>query len=52
MKFFLHQKREKLVNFLYVGFSLCKTKIVELIEVSVLENVVFGSSCDFLKKQL
>jgi hypothetical protein len=44
--FFLHQKRERLVT-----FSLCKTKIVELIEVSVLKNVVCGGFffCDFLK---
>jgi hypothetical protein len=38
--FFLHQKRERLVNFSVYSFSLCKTKIVELIEVSVLKNVV------------
>jgi hypothetical protein len=37
--FFLHQKRERLVNFFYVGFSLCNAKIVELMEVRVLKNV-------------
>ena len=33
-------KGEMLVNFLYVGFSLCKMQIVELTDVSVLKNVV------------
>ena len=38
-------KKERLVN-----FSLCKRKIVELIQVSVLKNVVCsGFFCDFLQ---
>jgi len=50
--FLLDQKWERLVNFLYVSFSLCKTKTVELIEVSVVKNVVCSGFIWFSQKQL
>ena len=41
-------KNERLVNFLYVDFSLSRTKIVEFIEISVLKTWFVAVFCDFL----
>jgi hypothetical protein len=42
------KKRERFVNFLYVGFSLFNTKIVELMELLVLKTWIVTVFCDFL----